>query len=285
MKYSLKAYLIHEIGQRANQEDAHYPHSADATGNLFILCDGMGGHSRGEVASNTVCEVMSKSIIAAEKEKGEFAKVMIHNAVTDALHALDALDDPTEERKMGTTMTLLKLHGKGVTIAHIGDSRVYHIRPSRKRQKGEILFRTEDHSLVNQLLRRGQLTLRQALDHPQRHVLTRAMQAGLETPVEADIYQTKDVLPGDIFFMCSDGMLEELYDDDLCAMLVNPDYTDEEKVQVFINFTKSNQDNHTAWIVRVESVETDDGKPIDMVDDNSGKKGFFHKLKNYFGAK
>lgn len=283
MRYSLRAYLIHEIGQRKNQEDAHYPPSADMPGSLFILCDGMGGHARGEVASNTVCEVMSNSIIEAEKEKGEFVKGMVSDAVTDALHALDALDDSADERKMGTTMTLLKLHGNGATIAHVGDSRVYHIRPSRKGQKGKILFRTEDHSLVNQLLRRGHLTLHQAMEFPQRHVLTRAMTAGMEKPVAADIYHTKDILPGDIFFLCSDGMLEELYDDDLCAMLVNPDYTDEERVQVLLNFTKYNKDNHTAWIVRVESVETDDGELIEVLkEDNPEKKRIIHRVKELF---
>lgn len=283
MKYSLKAYLIHDIGQRANQEDAHYPLSPDDAQAFFILCDGMGGHARGEVASNTVCEVMSKSIMAAEKEKGCFSKSMIQDGVTASLQALDALDDPTEERKLGTTMTLLRVHDKGATIAHIGDSRVYHIRPAKGKFQWKIIFRTEDHSLVNQLLRRGQITLQQAAHYPQRQVLTRALSAGLKTPVEADIHHTTDIMPGDIFFMCSDGMLEELNDDDLCAMLVNPDFTDEERVKVLRNFCKGNQDNHTAWIIRVENVETDDGKPLETKE--AEKQSSIQRILALFGLK
>lgn len=303
MKYFLKAYLIHDIGQRANQEDAHYPPFIDAQhfdkveraeafydatphteDSLFILCDGMGGHARGEVASNTVCEVMSKSITAAEKEHERFTDAMIHNAVKDALHALDALDDEAEERKMGTTMTLLKVHNEGVTIAHIGDSRVYHMRPSHNRYHREILFRTEDHSLANMLLHSGQITHQQLTNFPQRHVLTKAMQAGLKKPVEADIYHTKDILPGDIFFMCSDGVLEELYDDDLCAMLANAKFSDEERMQVLLSFCKDNQDNHTAWFVRVEKVETDDGKAVEITQPapTPEKVGLLQRLKNIF---
>lgn len=283
MKYSLKAYLIHDIGQRANQEDAHYPLSPDDAQAFFILCDGMGGHARGEVASNTVCEVMSKSIMAAEKEKGCFSKSMIQDGVAASLQALDALDDTTEERKLGTTMTLLRVHDKGATIAHIGDSRVYHIRPAKGKFQWKIIFRTEDHSLVNQLLRRGQITLQQAAHYPQRQVLTRALSAGLKTPVEADIHHTTDIMPGDIFFMCSDGMLEELNDDDLCAMLVNPDFTDEERVKVLRNFCKDNQDNHTAWIIRVEKVETDDGKPLETKEAEPENTGLIQRIKKIMG--
>ena len=273
MHYALKAYLIHDIGQRNNQEDAffppmtkpcHYdgvareeaffegaPHTSDS---LFILCDGMGGHSRGEVASRTVCDVMGRSVADAEAEKGDFDDGMILDAVNECFDALDAQDDPDEEQKMGTTMTFLKFHRKGATVAHIGDSRVYHFRLPSGKKRGEILFRTEDHSLVNMLLKNGSLTFQQALRFPQRHVLVKALQAGQKERPVPDIHHIADIRPGDVFCLCSDGMLEDLYDEDLCAMLTNPDYTDERRVQILLDFCKDNQDNHTAWIVRVGDV-------------------------------
>ena len=279
MNYALKAYLIHDIGLRTNQEDAffppmikacHYdgveredaffdgvPHTDDT---MFILCDGMGGHARGDVASRTVCDVMSRSVIDAESRKGAFDDDMIRDAVKECFDALDALDSPDDERKMGTTMTFLKLHREGAAIAHIGDSRVYHCRPPHGRECAEILFRTEDHSLVNSLLKKGVLTLQQAERFPQRHVLVKAIQAGRTERFEPDIHQTTDIRSGDVFFLCSDGMLEGLYDEDLCAILTNPDYSDERRVQILLNFSKGNQDNHTAWIVRVEAVTDEDGQ-------------------------
>ncbi len=298
MYYTLKAYLIHDIGKCRNQEDSFYPpmiqvchydgvereeayyegvpHTDDT---LFILCDGMGGHENGEVASRTVCDVMSRSIIESEARKGGFDSDMIRTAVDESFDALDALDDSDVERKMGTTMTLLKLHSEGATIAHIGDSRVYHFRIPHGRKRAEILFRTEDHSLVNLLLKNGTLSFQQVEHFPQRHVLLKAIQAGQRERVAPDIYQTADIMPGDVFCLCSDGMLEDLYDEDLCAMLTNPNYTDERRVQILLNFCKDNQDNHTAWIVRVETVMTDDGQPVTYDEaDEKQEPGFFGRL-------
>ena len=302
MNYALKAYLIHDIGRCENQEDAffppmtmacHYdgveregafyegvPHTDDS---LFILCDGMGGHSRGEVASRIVCDVMSRYITDSEAKGGDFDDDVIRNAVNESLDALDAQDDPGEKRKMGTTMTLLKLHSKGATIAHIGDSRVYHCRLPQGRDRGEIPFRTEDHSLVNLLLKNGSLTFQQAERFPQKHMLTKAMQAGQKERVGPDIYHTADIRPGDVFCLCSDGMLEELYDEDLCSILTNPNYSDEKRVQILLNFCRDNRDNHTAWIVRVEAVMTDDGQLVEYdKEDKNHKSGFFNRLFEWF---
>ena len=302
MKYGIKAYLLHDIGNRSNQEDAHYPSFNDkrhfdkverkeafydgvphTENSLFILCDGMGGHERGEVASHLVCEVMGGYLSDAEKEGSPFCEALVHKAVSKAMDALDTLDDPAEVRKMGTTMTLLKLHEGGALIAHIGDSRVYHIRPANGRRNAKILFRTEDHSLANMMLHSGRLTHQQVQNFPQRHVLVKAMSAGLKVHPTADIHKTTDIMPGDIFFLCSDGILEELYDEDLTAILTNPDYTDEERVQIMLTFCKDNKDNHTAWIVRVEIAEKNDGRTEGfMQHENVKKEGLLNKIKSFF---
>ena len=130
MKFKLSAYTIYELGQRKRQEDSIFPlHNATQSDDrLFIVCDGMGGHSGGNIASAAVCEAMSNTLLSICPEaEGRFSDDDLRQALEAAYDSLDAKDDGSE-KKMGTTMTLLKFHDAGCTIAHIGDSRVYHVR-------------------------------------------------------------------------------------------------------------------------------------------------------------
>ena len=124
MKFKLKAYSIQEFGQRKDaqgnphQEDSIYPLHGKQTDadRLFILCDGMGGHDAGEVASATVCEAMSQSVNASvPNSEALFTDDMLLKAVADAFHALDQKDNGAS-KKMGTTMTFLKLHAGGAPL-------------------------------------------------------------------------------------------------------------------------------------------------------------------------
>ena len=207
MKFKLKAYSIQEFGQRKDaqgnphQEDSIYPLHGKQTDadRLFILCDGMGGHDAGEVASATVCEAMSQSVNASvPNSEALFTDDMLLKAVADAFHALDQKDNGAS-KKMGTTMTFLKLHAGGATIAHMGDSRVYHIRPGKDTDSTQILFMTEDHSLVNDLIKIGELTPEEAKVSPQKNIITRAMQPHMERQPKADIHHVTDIKPGDYF--------------------------------------------------------------------------------------
>ena len=126
-----------EYGQRKDssgmphQEDCIYPEYGKQTDSdrLFILCDGMGGHDAGEVASATVCDAMSRKILGeSSSEDGAFSRELFDKAVDAAFKELDIKDNGAE-KKMGTTMTLVKLHEGGAFMAHMGDSRIYHIRP------------------------------------------------------------------------------------------------------------------------------------------------------------
>ena len=121
-------------------------------------------------------------------------------------------------------MTLLKFHSGGCLLAHIGDSRIYHIRPSER-----YIFHTRDHSLINDLYDIGEITLEEMKTSKQKNVITRAMQPNLERRPKADIKHITDIRPGDYFFMCSDGMLEETDDSDLLNILSDPDTTDDRK--------------------------------------------------------
>ena len=267
MKYKIHSYSIHELGQRQNQEDSIFPCHQKSTPDdrLFILCDGMGGHEKGEVASGTVCETMSRTILSHWTPEEPFSDELLRQALNDAYDALDAKDNG-EEKKMGTTMTLVCLHREGVTVAHIGDSRVYHIRSAKDGEPAQIMFKTRDHSLVNDLIKIGEITEEEAKNHPQKNVITRAMQPCQPNRAKADIAHITDVQVGDYFYMCSDGMLEQTSDDNLLYIVTKPDVSDEQKVSMLCDVTSENKDNHTAYLIKVENVETEQVKCAPVVE-------------------
>lgn len=246
MKYSFEVHSIYELGKRANQEDCIYPQDGKDSEGLFIVCDGMGGHEKGEVASATVCEVMSSYIGNHFKDKDEFTKEDFLEALSAAYDALDKKDDGSE-KKMGTTLVFLKFHDGGCLAAHIGDSRIYHVRPSAKR----ILYVSRDHSLVNELVALGEMTPEEAKTSKQKNIITRAMQPGQERRSKADIRIIDDIRKGDYFYLCTDGMLEHTEDREILNILCMKDRTDEDKMEIFKKLTEENRDNHSAFLIRV----------------------------------
>lgn len=266
MKFKIKAYSLQELGQRANQEDSLFPALGKSTSDdrLFVLCDGMGGHEKGEVASATVCETISRVILSTWHPDEALSDELFQQALSSAFDALDAKDNG-EERKMGTTLTFLCLHAKGATVAHIGDSRIYQLRPASKNSPAQIVFRTQDHSLVNDLVKIGEITEEEAKHHPQKNVITRAMQPCQEHRAKADIAHLTDIKPGDYFFMCSDGMLEQSTDDNILNIITKPNATDEQKLEMLRNVTEENKDNHTAHLIHIDKVEESmvSSEPID----------------------
>ncbi len=256
MNYKISPYNLQELGQRQNQEDSLFPGLDQQTKDdrLFILCDGMGGHEKGEVASATVCETMSKTILSRWTPNEPLSDELLQQAIAEAYDALDAKDNG-EERKMGTTMTFVCFHAEGVTVAHIGDSRVYQLRPATKKEPASIVFKTRDHSLVNDLIDIGEITEEEAKNHPQKNVITRAMQPCQERRAKATIAHLTDIREGDYFYMCSDGMLEQTTDDNLLFIVTNKKKSDKEKVEMLREVTKDNKDNHTAHLIYIDKVK------------------------------
>ena len=283
MKFKIKAYNLQELGQRTNQEDSLFPALGKSTSDdrLFVLCDGMGGHEKGEVASATVCETLSRVILSAWHPGEVLSDELFLQALSAAYDALDAKDNG-EERKMGTTLTFLCLHASGATVAHIGDSRIYQLRPASKNTSARIVFRTQDHSLVNDLVKIGEITEEEAKHHPQKNVITRAMQPCQEHRAKADIAHLTDILPGDYFYMCSDGMLEEASDENILNIITKHNATDEQKLEMLRNVTEENKDNHTAHLIHIDKVE---GVSATITSTSSGVSGTwitpeFNKPKN-----
>lgn len=244
---------IHEIGQRPNQEDS----IIQWNNRLFVLCDGMGGHEKGEVASQTVCQSIASWFDEHVNPDDPFTDDQLRSAIESAYTELDKFADGNP-RQMGTTLTLLYLHKQGVTAAHIGDSRIYHIRPNIG-----TLYQSRDHSLVFDLFQAGEITYEEMLNYPQKNIVTRAMTPGEDNRMRADIIHISEIQPDDYFYMCSDGMLEQMSNDEL-LILLSSEATDEEKRKRLIETTVSNQDNHSAWLIHIKDViEEEDDKALE----------------------
>ena len=214
-----------------------------------MVCDGMGGHENGEVASACVAETMGR--LTAQQPLGTTSEMQnaFEKALQETYQQLDLLDKSDSIRKMGTTLTFLALCTDGVLVAHIGDSRVYQVRPEQG-----VVFQTRDHSLVNDLVAIGELTEEQAKTYPHRNIITRAIQPHQELPAKATFKVLTDVRKGDLFFLCSDGVIEKL-EDDLCQILT-------EKLPLEKRLEKLKQealqrdtrDNNSAYLIEVTEV-------------------------------
>jgi protein phosphatase len=195
--------------ERRSNED-----SAFARPPLFAVADGMGGARAGEVASGIVVDTLEKGMpdgVAAEEGLAGLtreANQLIHEKAT-----ADA-----ERAGMGTTLTAACVGADEVAFAHVGDSRAYRFRDGKLEQL------TNDHSLVGELVRRGKLTERQAEEHPQRSVITRAL--GPEAAVEVDSFSV-GAQPGDVFLLCSDGLTSMVEVETMADILRETDSLDE----------------------------------------------------------
>ncbi len=177
---------------------------------LFAVADGVGGHQAGEVASQTSVETLLRTFT-----EGEHTTEGLVNAAEAANQAVWQLAQASREKRgMGTTLTALALVSEGgdeqLALINVGDSRAYLL------QQGELIQLTEDHSLVEELVRDGKLTPAEAQVHPQRSIITRAL--GMEPQIEVDSWE---IIPytGDRILLCSDGLTNELSDERIASTL------------------------------------------------------------------
>ena len=176
------------LQRRANED------SLLARSPLFVVADGMGGAQAGEVASKIAVESFHAGLPDGSDARG--GRWPQHALAANArIHELSR--ENAEQAGMGTTLTAVYVGEQEVAIAHVGDSRAYCLRD------GELLRLTDDHSLVDELIRQGRLTPEEAEDHPQRSIITRAL--GPEETVEVDTRSFR-ARAGDVYLLCSDGL-------------------------------------------------------------------------------
>ena len=244
-------------GNRENQEDALYPTDYDEQHPFFVVCDGVGGNDCGEVASNLVCETFGEYLTGMFVKGGTLDVKTFEDVLTLIWEKL--YDNRKISQTMATTLAFAAITSDGVFVAHIGDSRVYQIRPT-----DGIIFQTEDHSLVNELLKNKLITKEEAENHPKRNVITRCMnvQKNCRGYDEATINIIRNVEAGDIFLICSDGVYDEI-DDKNIAGILSEGISLSEKREKLAKSTVNSKDNNTAILIEISSVEKGE-------DDNEG---------------
>lgn len=260
MKITLRKPLsFSEIGKKCNQEDYLWPVAEAVTQNnkVFLLCDGVGGQDYGEVASQIVATSIGDFLTDFSIKDEIITKSIFEKALAYGYDELDKIDNYSI-RKMATTMTCLVFHQGGALVAHIGDSRIYHIRPSLANRKDGfgILYQSTDHSLINELLRVGEITAREAMNFPQKNIITRAMQPHLNRRYKAEIYNIEEIQAGDFFFLCSDGVLEQLTNEKLSALIADKTLDDKGKIRAIKDLCYGKtHDNYTCWLIPIDKVD------------------------------
>jgi protein phosphatase len=205
--------------RRAGNEDCClYSVAPDGHAGIFTVCDGMGGAAGGETASRLAAEAMLQSMNrsihpateSGETLTGDWADKLLEAAQEANRQVYGRSRRQTELAGMGTTLVALAVRGGAGWLAHVGDSRCYRLRA------GGLERLTQDHSLVEEQVRAGQMTRQQAERSPLSHVLTRAV--GTEPLVQVEITRPS-VSVGDLYLLCSDGLTRELADERLAAIL------------------------------------------------------------------
>lgn len=190
------SYMTDKGKKREKNEDFLY-----ADGTLFIVADGMGGHNAGEVASRMAVEIISERLKGL---KGNFREE-ISDAVAFANSEIYKAAKG-EFSGMGTTADICIYDGKSLHIGHVGDSRVYLL------QNGELSKLTVDHSYVEMLFRKGEITREEADNYPMKNMITRAV--GVGNGITTDYYE-KSVSEGDIILMCTDGLTNAVKENEI----------------------------------------------------------------------
>jgi protein phosphatase len=227
--------------RRANED------SLLARAPLFVVADGMGGAQAGEVASRIAVESFQPGL--PETSHPELELAALAREANARIHELSHAN--AEQAGMGTTLTAVYVGEQEVAIAHVGDSRAYCLRD------GQLLRLTDDHSLVDELMRQGRLTPEEAVEHPQRSVITRAL--GPEGIVEVDT-RSFQARAGDVYLLCSDGLTTMLSEEQIAAVLLaHHQLRDAGEALIAAANQAGGRDNITVVLIRLEDVQV--GQP------------------------
>lgn len=250
-----------QLGPRSNQEDCIAPAEPTAESRVLVLCDGMGGHGCGEVASALTAEIVAECLTPFAD--GGITADDIQQACDGAVDALtERFAGYGGDRLPGTTLVVAALRQKGLIIGHVGDSRAYVFGAD-----GSLKYRSRDHSQVAEAVEQGILTEEEARQSPYRNVITRAVQAaGGHVQVEVDNVAVDE---GDILLMCSDGVSDLYLDADLSDLFRLNDF-DTAVARMADRCAESSRDNNTA-VVALLSRSDDERDALDEAVKRFGK--------------
>jgi protein phosphatase len=215
----------------------------DPARRIFAVADGVGGAQAGEVASQTAIEVLTEAF--THHGSGEDAEDLMEIAIQRANDSIYRLSrEQPKFAMMATTIVALYIEGLRATVGHVGDSRLYRLKPD-----GQLQRETDDHSLVEEEVRAGRMTPEQALNHPGRNVISRAL--GAEAAVEVDL-RSFEVESGTLFLLCSDGITRHIPDEELSSILRSARDLEASCAEMKrVCYERGAEDNLTAVLVRV----------------------------------
>ena len=231
---------------RQQNQDTYHIEQLDRNTLLCVLCDGMGGAKSGNIASTLAADVFVQEIRQVWKSSMEQEKInqMLRSAVKLAnFTVFDQAAQFEDFTGMGTTLTSVLIRGKDVTVVNVGDSRVYKVN------KEGITQLTKDHSLVQMMVERGDLTPEMARTYPGKNFITRAV--GTETVAECDLFHYK-VDKGDCLLLCSDGLSNMMDDQEILFEVVHG-VSKEQCCQRLLNIAKNRgaPDNVTSVLIQI----------------------------------
>ena len=256
---NIRFFAATDVGRERDHNEDNY--LVDSKLHLYVVADGMGGHAAGEVASAIAVRILHEELRrdretieqpAAQARGGRTILRLFEQAVQRACARIheEAVLDP-EKRGMGTTLSALLITGSHGYIAHVGDSRIYLLRSGRVQQV------TEDHTVFNELIKRGKLTRDQIEKVAQKNAITRAV--GVYERVEVDTL-TIEVLPGDQFLLASDGLHGYIaHTAELEPYFEEPDGQLAAQGLIDLANKKGGKDNITVVLVRLGAGDDRDG--------------------------
>ena len=237
MKYSYITYS--NKGKRKLNEDSYFPQNGQNENNLFFVCDGIGGHGHGDLASAFITKQLPTHL-PNQLNSPLSIELAIHKTDTH----LKSYARQMGNDRMGSTVALLKCQDNHAWIGWVGDSRVYHIR------NGQILFRSKDHSLLQLLLDNEDLSEREADSYPMKHVIYQAL-GPKGTRLNPSVERIENIEHDDVFLLASDGVFEA-WDDMELAYLTNQNMTDLAD-QLYARCLERSSDNFTFTLVKALS--------------------------------
>ena len=246
----MKSYSITDVGQKRTVNQDFVFTSETPVGNLpnlFVVADGMGGHKAGDFASSYAVEVLLSTI--REDENSNPVKIIRAAIETANTQLLREASDNEAMSGMGTTMVLVTIVGHYAYVANVGDSRLYLI------DENKISQITKDHSLVEEMVRMGEISRDDARNHPDKNIITRALGAGRD--VDVDFFDVR-LTPGDILLLCSDGLSNMVPDEDIRQVILTSD-TLEEAGRRLVSMANDNggRDNIAVVLVEPETKEVE----------------------------
>ncbi|WP_099468553.1 Stp1/IreP family PP2C-type Ser/Thr phosphatase [Konateibacter massiliensis] len=238
----MKTFSITDVGQKRNMNQDFVYTSENPVGNLpnlFIVADGMGGHKAGDFASKYTVEQLVKSIESNSEINP--VKIMRQSIETANKKLIHMAYENSELTGMGTTLVAACVVEDYIYIANIGDSRLYIINQGIKQI-------TKDHSLVEEMIRLGEIDREEAKHHPDKNIITRAIGAGED--ISADFFEMK-LEKGDTVLMCSDG-LTNMIDDEEIWQIIKKQKTPEEKGKKLVEAANNNGGKDNIAVIIIE---------------------------------